>query len=266
MATEVATYQHDPQTQIEGSWLVDEEVEERRNVEIENYGAFIHEHLATGDYDDADSDVEDSDVLYDDMHLFFSAIGETELIEHFKRNKVTLAQLLEFDEQDLINCGIELVGDRKKIMSHLGQMHCDEWLPTSLHDLTQKSMMTGPGLYISINAINKHLEFIGVTFRYVTRKLQLSPEILELGKDYVGVKKVASELEDVGKTCANLKNSLDRLTREIAKHVDSPVLEPAHHIDAKSVRSVKLQNRLYPTIMVTIAAFTAYKVIRYFTG
>lgn len=203
------------------------------------------------------SDSEDEDaqnIVYQDMQLFFHAIGEFQLIELFLKNKVTLGQLLEFDEQDLINCGVELVGDRKKILANTGQMHCEKWMPSSLQDLTTKSLLSSPGIYIALNDINKHIEYIGVTLKYLRRRLQSNPEILELGKDFVGVTKVSSELEDLMKTIKSTHDQALAFDRQIRKHLCDPKLRPANHIDDCYVRAAKWQRIFIAPIIVVVAA------------
>ena len=207
----------------------------------------------------SDSD-DEQDLVYQDMQLFLHAIGEPQLVELFLKNRVTLGQLLEFNEQDLINCGVELVGDRKKILANTGQMHSEKWQPSSLHDLTSKSLLSSPGLYVALNDINKHIEYIGVTFKYLKRRLEEKPEILELGKDYVGVTKISSEIEDLLKTSKTAYSQLRMLNKEVSKHLDEPAFKPANHIDNDYVRKAKLRQRLMPSVIITTALCATVKL------
>lgn len=215
---------------------------------------------AVGFHDNAeycsDSDDENNDLIFQDMQLFFHAIGEPQLIDLFIKNKVTLGQLLEFDEQDLINCGVELVGDRKKILANTVQMHCEKWQPSSLQNLTAKSLLSSPGIYVTINDINKHIEYIGVTLKYLRRRIQTKPEILELGKDYVGVSKVAKELEDLINTSKSTYGQMKVLSRQINKHLSNPTLQPANHIDEGSIRRAKIGQSIAPLLLAATAILT----------
>lgn len=240
------------------------------NVESEPVDHFVCEaevlesrRRMNGQNDESDSENGDNDIIFEDMQLFFHAIGEPQLIEKFLRNKVTLGQLLEFEEQDLINCGVELVGDRKKILANTAQMHCEKWSPSSLHDLTGKSLLSSPGIYIALNDINKHIEYIGVTFRYLKRKLQKQPDLLELGKDYVGIAKVVSELEDVIKTSRSTHNHAHSLRRELGKFVKDATFRPANHIDKEYLRSSQLRQRLPSIIVGTMVAIFSIKIFTY---
>lgn len=211
--------------------------------------------------DEYNSDTEDElDVAYQDLDLFLQAIGEPQLVDHFVRHRVTLGQLLEFSEQDLIDCGIEFVGDRKKILQNTGQMHSEKWMPSSLHDLSAKNLLSSPGLYIALNDINKHMEYIGITFKYLKKRLEERPEILELGKDYVGVAKVSSEIEDLLKTCKTTYSQLRTLNREVSKHLDDPAKRPANHIDKKYILRAKLRRRLIPGVMAGVVLLGALKL------
>lgn len=212
--------------------------------------------------ENSDSDNEETDTVFQDMQLFLYAIGEPHLVDLFLKNRVSLGQLLEFDEQDLMNCGVELVGERKKILEYIGQMHSDKWLPSSLHDLTSKTLQSSPGIYIALNDINKHIEYIGITFKFLTRRLREKPEILELGKDYVGVAKIASELEDLLKTSKTTYVQLKSLGREISKHSKDPLMKPANHIDKDYIRQAKIRQSIVPALMVTLALFATYKMTR----
>lgn len=207
----------------------------------------------------SDSD-DEHEVIFQDLQLFLHAIGEPQLVDHFIQHRVTLGQLLEFGEQDLINCGIELVGDRKKILENTGQMHCEKWLPSSLHDLSARSLLSSPGIYVALNDINKHMEYIGVTFKYLKRRLEERPEVLELGKDYVGVVKVSSEIEDLLKTCKTTYSQLRSLNKEVSKHMDDPAKRPANHIDKRYIYNAKLRRRLVPALVATVALAAAVKL------
>lgn len=222
--------------------------------------------LPAGQYDDKDSDYGDGDehMLFGDMQLFFHAINEPQFIPNFLQQKVTLGQLLDFQEQDLINCGIELVGDRKKILQHIAKWHAVQWLPSSLHDLTDKNMLTAPGIYIAINDINKHLEYLDASFRFMRRQIEMKSNILELGKDYCGVRKIASELEDLDSTHKRVGCSINLLKKEIVKHVDDPLKLPPNHIDEKYIRKTKIGMRIIPWSISTLLVLTGFGVaVRY---
>lgn len=214
--------------------------------------------------ENSDSDTEEKDMIFQDMQLFMHAIGEPQLVEHFLKQKITLGQLLEFNEQDLINCGVELVGDRKKILENTGQMHCEKWMPASLQDMTSKSLMSSPGYYIALNDINKHIEYIGVTFKYLRRRLEEQPELLELGKDYVGVAKVASELEDLLKTTKTTYAQLRGLNREVGKHLKDPVKRPANHMDEASLRRTKMRQKFVPITIISMSILACVKLTAVF--
>lgn len=211
-----------------------------------------------------DSDQDDEDIIFQDMQLFLHAIGEPQLVDKFLEHKVTLGQLLEFNEQDLINCGIELVGDRKKILENTGQMHCEKWMPTSLHDLTAKTLLSSPGIYIALNDINKHIEYIGVTFKYLRRRLQERPQVLELGKDYVGVTKLANEIDDLLKTSKTTYIQLKALQKEICKHLNDPSKKPANHIDSGYIRRAKIRQSITPALLTSLTLYVSYKMYKLF--
>lgn len=209
---------------------------------------------------DSDSEDDDHDLIFHDMELFCHAIGEPQWTEIFLKHKVTLGQLLLFEEQDLINCGFDLVGDRKKILASTGQMHCEKWMPYSLQDLTTESLLSSPGIYIALNDINKHIEYIGVTFSYLKRRIQCKPEILELGKDYVGISKVASELEDLIRTSKTTHNQLQALNHRIRRHINDPTLKPANHIDKTYLRKVKIRQRILPVLVVAFSVGLLFRL------
>lgn len=209
---------------------------------------------------DSDSEEEDDQLVFQDVQLFCHAIQAPELSENFIKHKVTLGQLLLMDEQDLVNCGIELVGDRKKILANTATMHCEKWMPTSLQDMTAQSLLSSPGIYVSINDINKHIEYIGVTLRYIRRRLQSNPEVLELGKDYVGVSKIHSELQDLEKTSKATYNQINALTRQISKHLDDPNYKPANHIDRSYLRRAKIHQKIKPVILTILTLFVSFKL------
>lgn len=211
---------------------------------------------------DSDDDSQHGDSVCDDLDMFLFAIGETELAEQFKKNRVTLGQVLEFDEQDLINCGIDQVGPRKKILDCTAQMHCEKWTPTSLEELTRKGLQSSPGIYTALNDMNKHIDYIGVTLRYLRRCIQTDPKILELGKDYVGVKKVASELVDLSKTLQSTHRNIMALSRTIGKHCDDPLLQPANHIDEKYLKSVKTRGRIVPALLLIVVISMSIKLTK----
>lgn len=200
----------------------------------------------------SDSD-DDPEVEFQDMQLFMEAIGESDLTEHFLKHHVRLGQLLEFNEDDLIKCGIELVGDRKKILTNIAQMHSEKWQPTSLQELTSRSLLSSPGIYIALNDINKHLEYVGVTFKYIKRRIEEKPEILELGKDYVGVIKISQEIEDLLKTSKTTYAQLRSLQKSVSKHLIDPTKLPANHIDEKYIAKAKFRQRIVPTLITSIA-------------
>lgn len=211
----------------------------------------------------SDSEDEVADVIFDDMQLFCHAIGEPQLIENFLKHKVTLGQLMDFEEQDLINCGIELVGDRKKILASTVQMHNEKWMPSSLNDLTGKALLSSPGYYIVLNDVNKHLEYIGVTFRFLKRRLQTNPEIMELGKDFVGISKVASELDDLLRTSKTTHNQICALKRQVARHINDPTLRPANHIDEEYLKKLSIKQVVASTLFGTVAIYALYKLTKY---
>lgn len=212
--------------------------------------------------EDKDSDDENDapDIIFDDMQLFCHTIGEPQLVDKFLHHKVTLGQLMNFDENDLINCGIELVGERKKILASTVQMHNEKWMPSSLNDPTGRGLFSSPGYYIALNDINKHLEYIGVTVRYLKRRLQTSPEIMELGKDFVGVTKVASEIDDLLKTSKTTHLNILSLGRQVNKHVSDPILKPAFHIDENLLRKQKFKRVLMGPVLVTATAVITFYV------
>lgn len=151
-----------PQVEQENPWAVDSneiaECDQNKSSKALTYEEY-----------NSDSDTDDCErIEFQDIHLFCHAIEEPHLVDYFLKNRVTLRQLLEFDEQDLINCGLELVGERKKVLDSIAKIHGETWSPTSLRDLTVKSLLTGPGIYVTLNDINKHLEYIGVTFKYLS--------------------------------------------------------------------------------------------------
>lgn len=210
-------------------------------------------------FDDSSEDDGD-DVIFDAMRTFCHAINEPQLVDKFLHHRVTLAQLLEFDEQDLINCGIDLVGDRKKVLHEVAQAHAERWMPTSLNDLTAKTLMSSPGIYSALNDINKHLEYIGVTFRYLRRRIQKEPEILELGKDHCGVSKIANEIEDLMNTTKNTYTQLQALDHHICKHLDDPIFKPTNYIDSSYVMQAKMRRLVVPAIIGGLAIISTIKI------
>lgn len=217
--------------------------------------------------DNADPDSEDDDapdVIFDDMQLFCHTIGEPQLVDKFLHHKVTLGQLMNYDEEDLVNCGIELVGDRKKILSSTVQMHNEKWMPSSLNDPNGRGLFSSPGYYIALNDINKHIEYIGVTIRYLKKRLQKNPEIMELGKDFVGVAKVASELDDLLKTSKATHSHMLSLGRQVKRHVDDPNMKPAYNIDESFLRKQKLKRVIMgPAVVTATAAVAIYVIIKF---
>lgn len=211
---------------------------------------------------DSDSDEEDGSIIFHDLELFCHAINEPQLTEKFINQKVTLSQLLHFDENDLVKCGIELVGERKKILSSIGQMHCERWSPESLNDMTETSLLSSPGIYLALNDINRHLDYIGVTFTYLRKRIETRPEILELGKDFVGVKKIASELDDLVNTSVTMNGRLRMLRRLVDKKLAVPTLKPANHIDKRYLRTVRFRQCLIPTLLSVLIFCASIKLVR----
>lgn len=214
-------------------------------------GRTLYENDVTTDEED-----EEEKRTFGDLDLFFHAIGEPQHTPLFVQQKVTLGQLLDFDETDLINCGIELVGDRKKILENVAQWHSEKWVPTSLHDMSGKKMLTAPGIYISINDMNKHIEYIGASFRYIRRVVQKKPEILELGKDYCGIKRISSEMEDLVVTYEKTGENLQSLRRELKKHFNDPTLQPPNEIDEFYVTRAKLAKSIIPITVISMGILT----------
>lgn len=231
---------------------------------VDHFAADEAEILANRlERDDSDSEVDDQDLVFGDMQLFFHAIEEPQLIDLFLQNKVTLGQLMEMDEQDLVNCGVTLVGDRKKILANTAQMHCEKWMPSSFHDLTSKTLLSSPGIYIALNDINKHLEYIGVTLKYLRRQLKIKPEILELGKDYVGVGKVSSELEDLIKTSKSTHKQIQALDHQVGKFLGVPALKPANLIDDNYIRQAKIRKQVVPALLLSLGICISYKLSKF---
>lgn len=241
---------------VEDDWAEARKQAEPDNAPIDTFRNYDEEL-------NSDSD-EEQDMEFQDMQLFMHAINEPQLVDHFLKNRVTLGQLLEFNEEDLINCGVELVGDRKKILANIGQMHSEKWQPSSLQELTAKSFLSSPGIYIALNDINKHIEYVGVTFKYIKRRLEEKPDILELGKDYVGVSKISSEIEDLLKTSKTTYAQLKSLEKEVSKHLTDPVKRPANHIDAKYVAKARMRRRIVPTLVVTLAVCATIRLTCFF--
>lgn len=212
---------------------------------------------------DSDSEHEDENAEFHDIGLFCHAIGEPQLVEKFIEHKVALSQLLHFNEQDLVNCGIDKVGERKKVLASIGQMHSEKWSPTSLNDMTEQSLLSSPGIYLAINDINKHLEYIGVTFVYLRKKLDANPDILELGKDFVGVRKIAQELVDLTKTSAIMHSRLIAFDKHVSKYKDRRNLQPANHIDESYIRSSNLKNYIVSLSFGMIVLCASLKFIRW---
>lgn len=213
--------------QNENPWIIEE-------------SKILHDRLCAT-HPDSDSENDSEDVELHDMELFCHAIGEPQLADKFTQQRVALSQLLHFNEQDLINCGIELIGERKKVLSSIGQMHSEKWSPASLNDMTEQSLLSSPGIYLALNDINKHLEYIGVTFVYLRKRIDENPQILELGKDFVGVKKIAQELEDLTKTSCIMHYRLKALDRHLTKYTSKKTLHPANLIDRCYIKAGNLQ-------------------------
>lgn len=218
------------------------------------------------DDDDDDSDFGlDHNVIFDDLQLFFHSIDEPQFIDKFVEQKVTLKSLLELNEDDLVKCGIELVGDRKKILDHIAELHSGPWVPTSLHDMTAKSMLTSPGYYITLNDVNRHQAYIGALFIFMARKLTEDPDLLTYGKDYVGIKKVISEAEDLRVTCVETINKLERLMGHLYKHSDEPIYQPTNFIDTDRVKRVRNRHvaiRVAKRLgLLATGAFIVYKMV-----
>lgn len=243
-----------PNPWTENPWsLADKKSAGRRDHFAADEAEYLSNNITNTDdktelyYEDSSQDGED-DVIFDDMRIFCHGINEPHLAEKFQQHKVTLEHLLEFDEEDLIKCGVELVGERKKVLREIAQAHAEKWMPTSLKDLTGKTLMSSPGIYSALNDINKHLEYIGVTFRYMRRRVQKTPCILELGKDHCGVAKIAEEIEDLMKTTKSTYTQLQALDHQINKHLDNPVMKPANHIDSGYVMRAKVRKMFIPTV------------------
>lgn len=221
------------------------------------------ENHLNGDLNNSDTDDDFAlDTIFDDMQLFCHTIGEPQLVNKFLKHKVTLGQLMNFEEQDLINCGIDLVGDRKKILSCTVQMHNETWMPSSLNDPTGRGLLSSPGYYAAINDINRHMEYISLTIRYLKRELQKDPKLMELGKDYVGVNKVASEIDDLLRTSKATHTHILSLSRQVAKHVDNPILKPANHIDENYLKKSKIRVVIGPAVLTTLVIYATLKFVK----
>lgn len=210
---------------------------------------------------DSDDDLA-QDTIFDEMQIFCQTIGEPQLANKFLKHKVTLGQLMIFDEQDLINCGIDLVGDRKKILSKTVQMHNENWMPSCLNDPFGSGLLSSPGYYIAINDINKHIEYISLTIRYLEKRLQENPKLMELGKDIVGVNKLASEIKDLLRTSKATHTHILSLSRQVAKHVDNPILKPANHIDENYLKRSKIRAAIGPTVLTILVVYATFKLVK----
>lgn len=223
--------------------------------EIEEY-----RKLHKNNNSDEDEDVEYK--LYGDIELFLTSIDEDGLEKLFRQHKVTFSQLLQFEEQDLINVGIDKVGDRKKILEAIDLIHASKWEPTCLSDLTSRDLLTSPGIYIVLNDINKHMEYIGASLSYIYFRLEKNPAILELGKDFVGIEKISSELKDLVKTSRTTYMDMIRLNNHLAKFRDNPTFLPPDYV----YREVKLRSPspgkskiICCTLIVSLATVFALK-------
>lgn len=233
------------------------------------------------DIDENDSDIDNDEnvKIYGDLELFLSAILEDDLIDVFKNHKVTLSQLLQFDEQDLINVGLGKVGDRKKVLDTIAQVHATKWEPTSFGDLTSRDILTGPGIYIVLNDINKHMEYIGASFSYLSLRLHKNPAILELGKDFVDVRKIKSELEDLIATSKTTYKEIIRLNNQLGEFTQDPIYLPANYIDVqhddlrrssshllvdKMSKNIEIyKKQLLSAVIATTAALATIKLIKH---
>lgn len=246
-------YLVDPKSQgdlIDMDWTINDDIEEYPNYNNERFypGETYYENDVT-----TDEECDDHNREYGHLELFFHTIGEPKHIPLFEKHKVTLAQLLDFDEEDLVNIGIELVGERKKILDSIAEWHSEQWKPTSLNDMTSKKMLSAPGIYISLNDINKHIDYIGASFRYISKVINKKPEILQLGRDYCGIRRIADEVDDLCVTHKNAGKFLVNLRSEVARHVNNPDNLPPNEIDAKYVMRAKLVKNIVPMSIIAIS-------------
>lgn len=205
--------------------------------------------------------------VYGDLELFLCYIKEDDLIELFDKHEVTFRQLLTCTEQDLINIGIAKVGIRKKILEAVSQVHARKWEPTSLTDLTAQDIYSAPGVYLVLSDIKKHQEYINCTIEHLKSKIQSDDEILELGKDFVGIKKIAQETCELTEVSQNVTKTLVDFANYIKKEkLDLPQLGPANNIDQDYINNTfrKSAGVAGYTLLATIViGAVAYKVAKW---
>lgn len=204
------------------------------------------------DFCDSDDDDKDEATIYQDIHLFFYSIDEPQLIERFVQQKVTLSQLLNFTEEDLIKCGVDLVGDRKKILDNIAQVHSEGWSPTSLQDLNGKTLLSSPGMYMALTDINKHLEYIGATYKYFKRQVECKPHILQYGKEYVGAGKIVQELDSILSTTKAMTSQLSALRGTMFRQARNSQNQPANLCDNRALHQAKWRRNAIPLTLTGI--------------
>lgn len=209
--------------------------------------------------------------------LFFSELdnillglnlGDT--MKLFEKHNVNLEQFLLLDEEDLEKIGIDKVGDRKRILKGIHEIHKCDWEKSSLPMLTPKDRQKGlfltcPDAITIVANMSNHLRYLSATLEYMKKQIEDHPEVLSLGQDRGNV----GLLNSMARKCqSSMKSTQKRLTdfeRVVKEHSrKDKSLWPADliHSNAVSTKPTLWKTCFLPGVIASTLVITCFVLLR----
>ncbi|KAF0300080.1 Ankyrin repeat, SAM and basic leucine zipper domain-containing protein 1 [Amphibalanus amphitrite] len=155
--------------------------------------------------------------VFGELEMVLSGLELQHLIPLFHAHNVSFVTFLRFTDDDLDRMKIEKVGERRKILDGIREIHQREWERSSLPTLHYNKYLTCPDAVGLMMNVSRHIRLIHASVGYLRDQIQARPRILELGQDTAGVTSLADTTAETSRHLRGLYQELKFLSLHLKK-------------------------------------------------
>lgn len=198
---------------------------------------------------------------FGELEMVLTGLYLSHLIPVFKQHQVSFELFLRLSEKDLENMNVTAVGERKKILLSIKEIHKKEWQTSSLPNVAANANITVPEAAALIANINKHIRYIHASVGYLRDQIQGNPRLLQLGLDVHSVSSLSSQCGDSMKFIQGLQEEL----RFFKSHLDK-VSGNAEYSTADLITDCRDNGRMWQRrILASLVTTTAVATILWYS-
>lgn len=177
------------------------------------------------------------------IDLLLSAADGSKYLSNFRKHKISYAHLLKLDEDQLKEIGVEEVGVREKILTHIKNIQNAQWQSSSIRNIALNKDITSAEAVCMVVNIKEHLEFISSSLQYLGKRIKQKPLALRHDVERNKIVDLMGFCEQTATNCSQVLDDIDALHKIIGDVQGYTEFQIAGRISKRTLADLQMQKK-----------------------